>query len=352
MRAISPSAYNIENTFSILLGTDYILVFISYLIIFGVWGWFETWILNYSFDESDKQLQYTIIFTGLNLVIGIIYGKLYNDSLNGYAERPISFLNLLYDIENFSNKITYFSKINYAQDRYSNLLKNNNNLIKSEYCDVMMILTDVKDSLICICWYVYKLYNINDHYIITHRLTSQSTIEIIDILSTRTHSTHMIINEDHNYDSLKRVIFKLKNNIHMSIKKLEIMGVNGSSQTIELTSNLKPISENIKYINQSNKINIPRIFQSHILLSMFIYFLIGTPFTLWLNIGTTATIIVFPLLMLILFAPIILRKWVGEPFDKDNRVPTMDHNTWKNTTINNIIKDFDEFKQHCEQNTK
>jgi hypothetical protein len=351
MRAISPSAYNIENTFSILLGTDYAIVFVVYLIGFGVWGYFETLILNYSFDESDKQLQYTVVFTGLNLVIGIIYGKLYNDSLNGYTERPISFLNLLFDIENFSNKITYFAKTNYAPDRYNTLLKSN--ISRMDECDEMMILTDIKDSLICICWYVYKLYNINDHYIITHRLTSRSTIEIIQSLNIKTHNnTHMIHDEDHNYDSLKRVIFKLKNNVHISIKKLEMIGVNGSSQTIELTSNLKPISENIKYINQSNKINVPRIFQSHILLSMFIYFLIGTPFTLWLNIGTTATIIVFPLLMLILFAPIILRRWVGEPFDKDNRIPTMDHNTWKNTTINNIIKDFDEFKQHCDQNMK
>lgn len=344
MQTIAPNTRNLETSISILLGTDFAIVIIFYIVIFFLIGLGEIYLFELLIAEADRKSSLLNAGSALSIVIGIIYSSIYRESLEGYDNGPKSYLNLLYDLKDFSSKFftlcTPISSSKYnsiiigqqqQQQQPSNQMQQQQSkrIINEELDSVIL---DMKDSILALSYYSFRLFDKTDRTDLNFQLMTERTRNIVE-------------NKRHNISNMMLV---LQNNIFLNLKYTEDIGLNNGSQIDKLSKSLSAVTETLKSINIGMHIKTPRVFQTHILFTMFVYFFVWVSFTLWLSIGFWPAAFVFPVIMFILTAPMIIRKWLGEAFDPNRKLKLMDYYKWRSDTGKVIVSDYEQ----CNNNIK
>jgi hypothetical protein len=190
----------------------------------------------------------------------------------------------------------------------------------------------MKDSLLALTYYSFRLFDKTDRTDLNFGLMTTRTRNIVE---TKRHN-------------ISNMLLILQNNIFLNLKYTEDIGLNNGSQIDKLSKSLSAVTETLKNINIGMHIKTPRVFQTHILFTMFVYFFVWVSFTLWLSIGFWPAAFVFPVIMFILTAPMIIRKWLGEAFDPNRKLKLMDYYKWRSDTSKVIVSDYEQ----CNSNIK
>jgi hypothetical protein len=347
MQTIAPNTRNLETSISIFLGTDFAIVLIFYLAVFFVIGLGEIYLFEILIAEADRKASLLNAGSALSIVIGIIYSSIYRESLEGYDNGPKSYLNLLYDLKDFSSKFftlctpissSKYNAIIIGQQQQSNQQFNqiqqqqqqqSKRVINEELDSVIL---DMKDSLLALTYYSFRLFDKTDRTDLNFELMTTRTRNIVE-------------NKRHN---ISNMLLILQNNIFLNLKYTEDIGLNNGSQIDKLSKSLSAVTETLKNINIGMHIKTPRVFQTHILFTLFVYFFVWVSFTLWLSIGFWPAAFVFPFVIFILTAPMIIRKWLGEAFDPNRKLKLMDYYKWRSDTSKVIVSDYEQ----CNSNIK
>lgn len=313
MRGIIPDGDNLETSINTYLSTDLLIVYAVWLLGLFFFTWGEVAALEALIDPPNRKPSYGNVFNALAIIIGIIYAKVYNESFDGYGSGPTSYKALLFNIESFSSKLfTFCAPINVSSR-------------KMGLTELTEVLNDARDSLITMSFYSLKLFDSEDDHILNQKLTSERVGYIKQYSIDQIHAVKSLLN-----------------NIFLDLSLMEENNIIPSSQISRLSNALDSINDTIKQIDISMSIKLPRIFKTHVLFTLFVYFLIWTPFSIWLTVGYWWTVIINPLILFLLFVPMIIRNWIREPFDHSRRLKLMPFNQWRNNTIEKINSDYNQ----------
>lgn len=302
MNTIAPNPRKLESFITTLLSTDLPLVIGFYIFLFEAIAVVILLILEYALTEEKRDHRYTYALNSISIIIGLIYGLWIRESMNGYDSGPRSFNGLLFTVTSFSGKLftlTRIGKFDAVNEKQS-----------SNKIDV--IISDTRDTLIAIGFYGYRLFYPPDPNELSMNNLSTNTRYIVE--------THR--------GNTPRMISELENNLFSNIKQLNRLKILSTGDEQVLSTFLEPLTSTIKGINSGYHIVSPGIFHRHIIITLFIYFILWTPYTMWMTIGFEPTLVVYPLVMYILSAPIIYRNWLGNPFDPHRKLKTMDYREW------------------------
>jgi hypothetical protein len=113
------------------------------------------------------------------------------------------------------------------------------------------------------------------------------------------------------------------------IKWSESQGYLKAGDANTLNASLDIVSECTKRIDVAYSVREPVLFDIFIKAALFIYFVLWFPFVLWIRVGFMASLIGYPIVMFMTNGVVILRSWLGDPFDPKRPIQLVNYYAWK-----------------------
>lgn len=359
-RIFLPSASTAEAFIQILLSTNlfpvlfaYALFFMSIAVVMLVA--FETF-----FTDSMKSSTLARAFDPVTLILGFIYSIWITLYLKGYSNYPQKYYNCITSVQNYHGRFfTMFvpyakcpptrvvvaaarnnrrdaiddkyardhSKYNGGDDSSSNSSRhshgNNKNNMKMDdetIEEIQQSLLKTRDAGLAIISYGYRLFSKEES----------------DQLEGLDEEVEQIIKDER--DDVLSIMDELQLYLVQHLKYLELIGYFNTGDINMLENDLNSIRSVYRDMGSSQKVIEPPIFMKIIFAIIMIYFILWLPYLQWLSFGVTATILVFPVVMLILTVLVIVREWLGDAFDRNRPISYMNFYEWRQSAYEKIVK--------------
>lgn len=332
-----PSSKSSSAFVQIWLGTTLFQTLALYLLLYLAIGVIMVSVYGKLFPGMRDPV-YTRAFEGVGLILGFIFTIWNMSYLKGYSDGPKKLDTLMTNIENYAR--TYFDLLKPAHTicslktklktgapiiallpltsdkRRSSAEETSEQTDTSTYLAKQHVLENMQETLnVCIAM-ISKSYH----------LFSTEERDFVENLDMQTGAIYSHSNMD------KFDIFTILHSRLISLSRYlqtEEVGYFRSNDLTMLNSDYKAIRTAFSEVEASMYVTEPPIFNKIIFSILFVYFVLWVPYVLWVILGPVATIIVYPVMMMFLTVLVIVREWLGDPFNNSRQIRYMDFYEWR-----------------------
>lgn len=248
-----------------ILNTSYMYTFSAFNILFTVIALGVVYVMENFFPEVKNFVGFIYLLDTITFLPGFVYMNFLNQVLNGYTESIRNYLDYLQTVERIA--MTCPSK-------------------SLEYVyPVLLVLVDLG-----------KQFR-GDHLPEYFEFMSQSD---------PTHKITEKIKGKNFSDSIRYVISMLR---HADVGVDELFG-------------------KIQQLESGYLVREPKFMHNQNMILLFAWYCVWVPITLWVQVGSTVTFLLFPLISYILWGTAIQRVWLGDAWDDSRPFKESDHVHW------------------------
>lgn len=315
MFAFSTRNQRLKDCLSTVFGTDIMGYIIITVLLFMVVGIATLFFFEAVIPPDMIDQKYTHALDPLNFILSFIYLRLWTEAFEGYSSSPRLYRSLCFKIVTISDKFFSFHK------------KPNENI---QYIVVM------KEALIACIVFGYKIFAGNDTEHITNSLKEECyefgmgpIVEMIE--------KHEKKGPEFDPIAMIRDILKL---VNLCIRHAEDHKHLREGDISVISKEIKEVYTKLEEIDSSFNIREPPIFNTHNVLTLFIYFAIWQPFVMWITLGFWPTVVSYPIVMFLLIGVVIYRSWLSDAFDPKRPMKLHNYAAWRRYFIESICENF------------
>lgn len=254
----------------------------------------------------------------------------------------------------------YRNMINYVKVAGDKLLGAFGGLSPEEKINARNDVLGLKTSIQFLIFYAYRIYAPWNRDELVTELGHKESV-VVELLELGVHDRQAVLNSHREQIRIPKIPIELQQMHDEAVSgdpialTHEIRGYmfrefthlsskNIFSDTIItfLHEELSALTRELNGIEQSRDIKRPTIFDKHLGFLLISYFGGWVPITMWIRLGFTVTVIVYPFILIILTGPWIYRKWLGNPFSSARPLELVKHKRWRNDAVmylENLFKD-------------
>jgi hypothetical protein len=318
MSALAIKPERVKSFVTTLLGTDIILYLLVIFVFYTGLGMFVLACYDFLFPASWKNPEFSNVINPLTYIIGFLYYRWLQQLSDGYMSGPKQYAQLTSKIVTFSD--LFFSLHSAIQTKRA-----------SED-----VLVEVKECLIAMVdygIYLFAKYEGRD---------SRRSMRRLDKFA-RGEQDSIVREVLQNQEKAGMTVDGMRDLMSIIVEKIKCREEGGHfsvGDTTMCTRQLDAISDMIEEMDVSFKIIEPAVFQTLLITTLYTYFIIWVPYSLWTVLEYWASVIVYTIIMFILTNIYLIRTWLGDPFSASRPLKTVDYEAWKESAIDRIISKY------------
>lgn len=165
--------------------------------------------------------------------------------------------------------------------------------------DVRVALYHVRDACMAIVWYSFRLYQPQDHQALSIRHTEvRRPVGSTSSTPAQLHPVERLMH-DHEGDVLVMLTL-LVDFIGYNIGRLSHLDEINTSAHNLINQAYVELSKQVNDTEVATFVRTPRIFKQHLFFVMAVFLLLWTPFSMWLTLSWSVTVIFYPILIYLL----------------------------------------------------
>lgn len=299
-----------------LLETDIIIFTFVTIGLYAALGMAILGIYDFLFPTTWQNQDFTNVITPLTYIIGFLYYKWLGSLFDGYMSGPTKYAQLCSKVTTFSDK--FFSMHSGSSEHKSTNLN-----------EVKKIFIAIIDEGI----YLFTKYEGGSAYEAGKRLNK-------DLKKENDSEVEMILRKN-NKDGM--TIDGMRDLMILLMQKIKCNEQEGNLKSTDIQlcgKDFDGLYDMLEEIEVSLRVIEPTIFGSLLIGTLFSYFIIWIPYSLWTILSYWASVVVYTIIMFILTNIYLIRTWLGDPFDPTRPIKTVSYGDWKRQSISRIKRNY------------
>lgn len=290
----------------------YILVFVTLFFIVG-FLWYLVW--RYLVSESFKDdTSMHALFNVLDLAVTFIYFMWVREAFKNYTEPLKALVRMNHRVRSLMANVYNFVLRSSSKKRSSTAA---NRAAALNFTHIFYVLTI----------YAYRIFSETDNemhierYVPVQSRVSRELAERVRISDARPYSVF-----EEGLSTFEELLSEMENGGS---------GVPTQADVEVIDRTVSAINAQLEDIYVAAHVHTPRIYRYHVLIFIFVYFLVVTPFTMVLRYKETA-IFTYPIFMFLLLGFFIYQRFLGDPVHAPTQYTGMDPLAWRDTVMAEI----------------
>jgi hypothetical protein len=347
-----PTTNTAKSIVHLLLNTNLFALIFFYWLLFVIVAVVLVTVFE-TFMPGLRDVLYTRALDQASLILGLIFSMWFTSYARGYSAQPAKFSELLQALENFAHGFftiagTYYictmdspaaEHRNSSDGRVKALSSAAAKVASSENQNYIQTLNVTRDACLALVSTGYRLF-------------SSEELDAIEGLDRQVQETLHEYNNGASHVCSMHIFFELDRILVQQIKILSLQfGLFETGDVNALMQDLRTVRTISREIESLVRVRESPLFNKIMFTSLAVYFLLWVPYQQWVLLGPVPTVFMYPVVMLLLTAPVIAYEWQGNAFERNRSVIYMNFYEWRQRSYARIVSAYASAAQCLSTNT-